>query len=501
MYTWIDLEEEGGFEQLRQQLTRKYAPKEVINALSGKLTPQCRYVLLEYPYVDKDYRSTYYHFYAKKGRRYSPDCVRLHFFRSDVELTDDRQLRISGGQGATHHSSAEEQKQLSDRYYGYMVIRPTFTSTIGRTVLSPNLISGFHGWAIESRHTAHLLGHRLSFDGFPWMYQHTDINVCAHVACWSILRHYSERFSKYSEYLTYEITRMAHQFDPGGLVPSRGLANADAERIFHEAGTYPIVEYKPCELFEPPPPDEIELFYRQLAAYVESGFPVYARLPEHAVVVVGRDHYRPGEAPKVRLQYSWDITDALVVIDDNRMPYTLVSRSCGPDEPYGSDEFGSFIVALPEKFFYSAKAIDKFASTWVDTPTRGFDYTGADGVVIRYFATTTAAYRRFVHEKRSQFASEIIQLSMDLPMPQFIWIIEISTREEWAKSHVGTRIIIDATANEDEKDPMFMMYDKVHIWYRDRAGSGKSQRIKFAAPLGFPLSRMEDNLVSHGVSA
>jgi len=54
-------------------------------------------VLVEYPYVDKDYRSTYYGFYAKKGQRYDPYCVRLHFFNEHVQLTDDLILEPASG--------------------------------------------------------------------------------------------------------------------------------------------------------------------------------------------------------------------------------------------------------------------------------------------------------------------------------------------------------------------------------------------------------------------
>jgi len=55
------------------------------------------------------------------------------------------------------------------------------------------------------------------------MDQHIDISVCAHAACWSILRHYSERYTTYREFLTHDITMMAQEFNPGGLVPSKGL--------------------------------------------------------------------------------------------------------------------------------------------------------------------------------------------------------------------------------------------------------------------------------------
>src|SRR5215831_15629880 len=95
--------------------------------------------------------------------------------------------------------------------------------------------------------------------GFPSMDQHVDISVCAHAACWSILRHYSERYNSYQEFLTHDITLMAHQYDPGGLVPSKGLQVSHAERVFQEAGTFPIHVTKDPHAVDPS-------FYRQLGA-------------------------------------------------------------------------------------------------------------------------------------------------------------------------------------------------------------------------------------------
>ena len=130
-------------------------------------------------------------------------------------------------------STADE--RLTDHYYGYMVLRPTGIVTIGRTVVSPDVRSGACRFIITANHKVHILGYKLKVQGFPSMDQHHDISVCAHAACWSILRHYSERYNIYREFLTHDITMMAQQFDPGGLIPSKGLQVSHAERVFQQA--------------------------------------------------------------------------------------------------------------------------------------------------------------------------------------------------------------------------------------------------------------------------
>ena len=56
----------------------------------ASLRTPLRGVLVEHGYVDKDYRSTFYNFYARMGRQYRPDCVRLHFFDGAVWYDEAR---------------------------------------------------------------------------------------------------------------------------------------------------------------------------------------------------------------------------------------------------------------------------------------------------------------------------------------------------------------------------------------------------------------------------
>lgn len=232
MYRWINISSADDFSQLAAALAPEFGPDRVVQILRDGINSAVQGVLIEDGYVDKDYRSTYYHFYSKMGRPYRADCVRLHFFDSAVTFDPDTlDLRCAD-------------RAPTDHYFGYMVLRPTMVATIGRTVMSSDVRMGARGQVIHALHKVHLLGHKLHWYGFPSMDQHADIAVCAHVACWSILRHYSELYSQHRELLVHDITLMAHQFDPGGLVPANGLDVFEAERVFQAAGTYPLLVSK-----------------------------------------------------------------------------------------------------------------------------------------------------------------------------------------------------------------------------------------------------------------
>ena len=133
IYDWIDLETPEAYESLTDVLDPEFDPKGIAQRLKSQLTDAAKGVLVEHGYVDKDYRSTFYNFYAKMGRQYRSDCVRLHFFDSTVSYDKAR-----GDITCTDH-------RPQDHYFGYIVLRPTMISTLGRSLLSPDMRLGARG--------------------------------------------------------------------------------------------------------------------------------------------------------------------------------------------------------------------------------------------------------------------------------------------------------------------------------------------------------------------
>jgi len=439
MYQWLPLPSIANLAQLDQHIAREYAPAAVARKLASGLSGAVKGILIERNYIDKDYRSTYYNFYAKKGSRYRPDCVRLHFFDQTVTF-DDTALRLT----------SQNDPRLTDHYFGYMVLRPTGSATIGRSILSPDVRQGASRYIISAEHKVHLLGHRLMICGFPSMDQHIDISVCAHAACWSILRHYSERYTAYGEHLTHDITTMAQQYDPGGLVPSRGLVVTQAERVFQEAGTFPVIVARDKSNPDDPP------FYRQLTAYVDSGFPLFAAMHNkgHAMAVVGYEWQTPSPPAPPGMRYAWDEVKTLAVVDDNHLPYLSIPASGGA---YSAKDIDTFIAALPEKVFYPADAFDRLIPR-LFTLGAVVSLPPQDDAVIRYFVTTGSAFRRFVREHESEYDPQLLHAVMKLPFAQFIWVVEFSTRAQWANNQVTARAVIDATASLTDPYPFWLIH-------------------------------------------
>jgi hypothetical protein len=479
MHDWIKIDSSSDLQRLEDHLPVEFEPGRIIKRLQKDISDAVKSILIEHYYLDKDYRSTFYNFYSKKGLTYSSDCVRLHFFDQAVEF-DPHLLALHSADG-----------RLSDHYFGFMVLRPTGIGTVGRTVLSPDVRKGADRYIITAPYKVHLLGYELTVQGFPSMDQHTDISVCGHVASWAIVRHYSQTYKMYGERLLYDITTMAEQHDPGGLSPSFGVALSQARRIFQQAKTFPAVVCR-----QPDTRDDVS-FYRQLTAYVDSRFPLFAadHTDDHAIAIVGYDWQPPGALDIPGMRYSWDEVRSFAVVDDHHLPYLSIEKFGG--EPYSIQSIDSFIVALPEKIYYPADAVERIAPAIMKIGVP-LGLPEEDEAIFRYFITTSSALRRFVRNHASEYDPQLLKAIMMLPFAQFVWIAEISTRGQWAVNRVSGRAIIDATASAHDVDPFWIIHGMESALIFERRAVNAT--VKGMSGLGFPaaahhgFSRMDQNL-------
>ena len=481
-YDWIDLEDPQGYDRLVQVVDPEFDSKGIARRLKSEVTDAAKGVLVEHGYVDKDYRSTYYNFYAKKGRQYRTDCVRLHFFDGEVWYDEARTDIACTDLRPQHH------------YFGYIVLRPTIVATLGRSVLSPDIRLGARGRAIQSVHYVNLLGHRLPVWGFPSMAQHVDIAVCAHVSCWAILRYYSETFSQHREYLVHDVTKLAAPFDPGGLVPSLGFNVLGAERVFQAAGCFPVLVGKTNSSSD-------AAFFSQLLAYLESGFPLFVAMPseQHAVVIVGYSWRQSAAIPGASSSHVWAQVETLLTVDDNLLPYGTVplhSAGAPPGSPsYTANSFDAFIVALPDKIYYPADAIEAF-SRRVEGWLARWRGPGCEPLGLRrYFITTVSRLREHARENHTHLGDSLVGLIMHMEAAQFVWVVEYCSVAQWNNGLVSARAIVDATASPRDPVPIWLLHDEEVAYVFDRSSAGmKVNSIRLGrAGLG-PLPRIELNL-------
>ena len=415
------------------------------------------------------------------GRTYRSDCVRMHFFDETVRYDE----------GRTDITCSD--LSLEDHYFGYIVLRPTIVSTLGRSLLSPDMRLGARGRAIQSIHYVNVLGHRLSVWGFPSMAQHVDIAVCAHVCCWAILRYYSETHSQHREYLLHDITKLAAPFDPGGLVPSLGVTVLEAERVFQAAGCFPLVVLRPSS--------SSDGFFSQFLSYLESGFPLFVEIPAkvHASVIVGYNWRKSVASQQSSGPHVWAQVETLLTVDDNLLPYAPISLHSDSVEasqpPYAADQFNSFIVALPEKIYYPADAVDDTCRAVKSALERSRGPQQEPLELQRYFITTVSKLREHARQHQTTMGDSLVGLLMRLETAQFVWVVEYCSVKQWQGGHVAARAVVDATASSTDKMPFWLLHDEevAHVFDRSSAVTAPMSICLKRTGRG-PLPRMELNL-------
>jgi hypothetical protein len=454
-FDWFVINRPDDFEPLARSIAGEYSGASIPALFRRLLNGTVRHVMVESPYTDIDYRSTFYAYYSKKARPFSSDCARIHLFGESVEF-DEANLRLTFPQGTTGH------------YLGFVVLRPTYAQTIVRCVIDPNAIrrDDTHQLVVTD-HKVHLLGHRLVVKGFPFAQQASDVAVCAQTACWGVLRYYSERWSLYRQFSLYEVTTLGLGGSVGGLRAGRGLSGKEMERVLLAAGTYPSLVTRGSNH---------ERFEREMFGWLESGFPVIAMLDGslHAVSVVGLSLVPIQPAPAKRSLQAWRQVKGLVVMDDRADPYGVVPLLDAPENAwpptFALSDVTGFFVALPEKLTFPSEAVDLLAEGFALTPPKGFNQLFRQGCAVRYFVTTAAALRSHAREHASAFPSKLYDLYMRSELPQFVWVVELSSGESVVTNRVVYRLVVDATASEHESFPVFFAHssDKALVIEHDR---------------------------------
>ncbi len=472
----ISIDGPSDYYKLSDFIPSEYLSPNLVDLFQKKLSSSIKSIVVEYPYVDKDYRSTYYNFYSKRHRSYDKFCFRLHLFEKKFD-------------------SEDALSENADSYQGSIVLRPTEVTSLGRTQLSPKAIRDFKGFICESTFENNLMGIPLQVKCFPHIMQDTDVTVCAHAVCWMIARYYSEKYAVYPERLLFDITESIKDISGGRLIPSRGLTLGQISEIFSAIGFYPEIFIR--KLYK-----NNAFFYDMLYMYIESGIPVVAAMnkKKHAVALLGHgpinSTFEVLKGLDDDLICTRHLIEYLIINDDNSLPYSFMKfnekgeRNTGLF-PYTYRDIDGFVVPLYEKMYLNAENVMRFYKLIFDSgmiiiPSK------FDRFLIRIFMTSSRSYKsQLRNSKKIDFHMKMAQL--ELPMPKFIWVVEISTPKNYDEMMVDYRWVIDATANQYEKYPFLFIHDKEKMIIHDRAIDRRLYKVSFDS-LVQPYELYKNNL-------
>ena len=443
------------YKKLRDYVDKTHIDDITISTLRDHLGTDISSIIVEWPYYDRDYLSSYYIHHSKKLKEYSKYCYRLHFISKE------------------------------NTYVGYSLLRPVMPGRhLGRTYLDPKIVIKEQAALISGKYSSHFLGEKFEILGFPWMMQETDITVCAHIALWNILRYYGTKYPHYESPSLGDVVEKVHA-EWGRKTPSIGLTPVQVSDVLSAYDFFPIIRGFSR--------DNIQELTDELLVYLESEVPVIGMsdVNQHAVTFVGRGAYnynllkddffiRKHKSQKGNFILSTQLINSTYVMDDNLFPYARVDRlaSKQSDAAYSIGEMTYLVIPVFERMQLAYhKLYGRIEALFSSKGTNYNSFAWQDGLhVVRiYIASANKLKSTIAH---LEGINEILRDAIvRLPLSRFVWCVDISTPEEFEQEKISGRILIDTTAGTNESEPWLLMHDNRHIMLYDTMPHNKTPKM------------------------
>lgn len=423
----IDLRPEGALLGLMRYYegTRPAVVQEV---LGQAYSLGAQTAVIEYRYLDPDYRSEHSRFYSMTFRRYPSVAHRLHFFAAPPP------------QDWHDPAHALDFTSLGDTYLGFVVLRPLPGARVGRVALIPpdDLAQDV---TCRTRETVNVFGEEMSVSGAPFMAQDSQLGVCAHMTLWVVAHHHHLAYGRERRTAGHIAELIPSELGLGRPAPSTGLTVEQLAAGCRALGLPPLV-YKCKE------PDDLPSGERVpgiVCRYLNSGMPVIvAAGGQHAFTLVGYRRVDAGTKDE-RIHF--------IRQDDEIGPYQVV-------EDFAHDIHGKWewlIVPLPLKVFVPGEIAESLGREQL-LATAGRSENGAaqelaadgseGGDRLVSFRSAVVRSNRFKASLVDRgFNPDIAALYRRLPLPRWVWVVEAirrAERKDRARAVVA-EAIVDAT--------------------------------------------------------
>lgn len=394
-------------------------PRVLQEILAQAFNRGAQMAVIEYRYLDPDYRNEHSRFYSTTFRRYPSVAHRLHFFADpppEELASPDRPASFSGL-----------------NYLGYCVLRPVPGAPVGRTMLAPpaELVDCV---TVAVCDEVNLLGTEHKVSAAPFIAQDAQLSRCAHASVWVTAYYFHLAFGE-RRLLPGDIA----DFIPAGAgigrsVPSQGLNVFEMSAAFSRIGL-PALVYDISHL------PENETLFKIACRYLNSRIPVTVVGGGHAWVLVGYRRSRTEDGG------TWI---SFIRQDDESGPYQVV------ENPF-LDEYRPWeylIIPLPTKIYLSGESAETLGQEQLDLALKESKHHSAPGLVgdiesrrITFCSTAmlSNAYKTGLRSRGVPAAVEAVYSRMQ--MPRWIWVVEATYRDarDLREPSVVAEAIVDAT--------------------------------------------------------
>lgn len=402
-------------------------------------------VFIEYPYVDKVYRDSYYNYFSTKYKEYQRDCIRLSFFSETIsreDILDKFDIAL-----------------LQENFLGYCTLRPTFPNIIGRNMIKKSALKFSAFQTCIHKEDVLINGMKLAVEGFPHSSQDQESITCAETTVWALMEYFGHKYAEYKPVLPSTIINKLNEYSDKRMLPSSGLTAEQISFTLKDFGFGTVVYTQT---------DDKENFLPNLSVYVESGFPVVVILENkdsefgHAILMIGRQKLETKVLIEALKNASNDqkiipfftLIKNFIVQDDNLPPYSIIPLE-RPGLHYGvRSEFykyriTAFVVPLYKKMYMEVQKARTFFDAIFNDSKYGIRTTQKH--IFRMYMASSRSFKQ--HVAKQPIDKTLKTMILNVAMPRFIWCGEYINNLDVKGRSVTSLIILDATeAGENCED-------------------------------------------------
>jgi hypothetical protein len=367
-------------------------------------------LFLEYPYVDRYYRDTYYMYFSSKFKTIERDCIRIHIFDTPNFIGLDKE-RDEGS------------------YCGYFVVRPLESQLLGRSFISPKAMANNKFICVLATESPSILGVKFKISGFPHVAQDNESQVCAESALWSLMEYYGLKYEEYKIVLPSTIIKNLEWIAPERVLPSNGLNYLQVSDCLQKNGYRPRIygyDKNPT------------MAKRIINTYIESGVPVILAAGNgsvgHAFLVIGHEKMTMEfDSPQLLDRQLTDVMTferKIVAIDDNCVQYSLIDLDNPMPYDNSSDfKIKHFIVPLPKHVYLEAQRVLNFLDEGLP---KLLTLSSDRKLLYRLYFTSANSFKSAI-KKDDQIPNATKKYILRMYFPHFIWICELYEPSKYPK--------------------------------------------------------------------
>lgn len=397
----------------------------------GKFLEEVKTFIIEYPYIEGEWRELYSLHYSKTNYdKTTPFVYRIHLFDRSIENLEDIQ-----------------DNDLS--YLGYVTIRPLPVSFISKIILKQyrkfyNLPENQHLYMTTVEYEVHIGSKSIKFEAFPFFSQDSVISVCAHADAIMVaeIMHKRHKMSKTS--IEKFISKIPYSAK-GREIPSSGLSFDHIASSLMENGC-PVRIYT-SKVYG------WEEILKILDGYIESGLPCILGFKGHVVVIAGHT---------ISIDENGESKFGYVIFDDSghhtKNTFFDVQNA---EEPKTASPLFSIIVPREklnqkltswgasgvflmcprfERFYFPFESAEKLveeAINSISTSTKNF--------VARKILVDSRNLHKFLEQELG------VNDYKNISFPHYVWYVEFYSEIRGRKENLEYIMIIDASAHRDDK--------------------------------------------------